>query len=153
MHPAAVGEKEINAFGAVHRTAAAESDDQVRIDRLREDQSGLDVFGRRVLMDAFEQVRFESGLAQRRNAVLGVTRGDDPWVAHDDHAVGAKPGGQVAELIDRVRAKDDSRLRLKVEGDHVCDFPRVAERRRHVAWGFNPRAWFPSIVDESPVGA
>ena len=117
-HAAAVGDEEIDPFGAVHRTATAESDEGIDILRSGEGAAGFDHARVGVRLEIVKANDVDSHGAQSRQRFFNVSRSDEPAIGHQQRATKSEFDCQLPEFVDSTRAENDAGAGLEIKTLH-----------------------------------
>jgi hypothetical protein len=116
---ATVRKDEIDSLRTVHRTSAAQPDEQLRIVTPSHRNAGFNVLGRWVLVDSIEDVGFDPGPLECGHAMRRMTRRDNARIAHHQRPPRPQLAGQLTERLDLARTEHDPGAGMKIEGNHV----------------------------------
>ena len=115
LHLSPIGKQEIDPLGTVHRTAAAQSDQEVWLEILGHLQACGNIFGRGILMCLLEQGELQPCLRQRVHAPLNVPCFDNPRVTRNQSPAVAMPFCQIPQFVDSPRAEQNLSAEVKVK--------------------------------------
>ena len=126
LHPSAVREHEVRALRAVHRGAAAQTDQEVRLVEASGRRGRRHMALPRVLSDAVEHRDVEARVAQRNGRPMHVARRGHARIGHDENPPAAKLPHDLADQVDHPGAVEHPPRR-------GVDAPRVARFERSLA--------------------
>ena len=96
LHASTVGEQKVDALGAVHRAAAAKTDDQVDFVLFGECKAGIDMRRSRVFLYVTEDDSREALGFEKANGGSRVAGADDAGVGDDQGPTSAERAGEFA---------------------------------------------------------
>jgi len=96
----AIGEKKVDAFGAVQGAAAAKTDYRVESKRSGERSTGLDHSGVRVYFEIVKPNHVDSSESERRQSFIDESGGNESPISHQESATESELTRQLAETMD-----------------------------------------------------
>jgi len=99
---------EVGAFGAVHRAAAAQTQDQVRLKVAGREDGMADVNGRRIFPDAIENAYRDVGGIKRTHRPLDMPGIANAGVGYQQHTPRALGPADVADAPQISRPETDA---------------------------------------------
>jgi hypothetical protein len=117
-HRPAVGQHEVDAFRAIERASAAERDDAVDVPFGSVLTARLDHLRVGIGAEAVKKERHDADRVQKLRGAVHETRGDNPFVRHDQRAREAKLVPQEPKLLQHPLAEDEAGSQCEIKWGH-----------------------------------